>query len=357
MQSELQNSKQQMQRNKISRGATKVLHIFQKGIHNTEHGITLVALIITVIVLLILAMVSIRLVMNGGIIDKAEKGTESYSAEEELEQIKLAVASAKLAGNGFLTEENLNTELQKVFKNTETVSENSDYYGYKTEKNYKIYKDGTVKEIEPIIARLPAEYQEVEYIESTGTQYIDTRIIPNLSTGVSVLFSDFNNASWSTIFGCVTAYQINSRFRISTEETNMYAFLGDKIKIRLQNFNDIKIDFNIPKGQLNYNGIKYNITNTTFNLSNLSITLLAENNLNNGISTIRSFSSLRMKKCKIYDDAILLRDFIPCYSTTTVTDANGTEKTANTKGLYDTVEGKFYTNQGSGDDFIAGPNV
>ena len=104
-----------MQRNKISRGATKVLHIFQKGIHNTEHGITLVALIITVIVLLILAMVSIRLVMNGGIIDKAEKGTESYSAEEELEQIKLAVASAKLAGNGFLTAENLNTELQKVF--------------------------------------------------------------------------------------------------------------------------------------------------------------------------------------------------------------------------------------------------
>ena len=84
---------------------------------------------------------------------------------------------------------------------------------------------------------------------------------------------------------------------------------------------------------------------------------MAENNLNNGISTIRSFSSLRMKKCKIYDDAILLRDFIPCYSTTTVTDANGTEKTANTKGLYDTVEGKFYTNQGSGDDFIAGPNV
>ena len=49
MQSELQNSKQQMQRNKISRGATKVLHIFQKGIHNTEHGITLVALIITTI--------------------------------------------------------------------------------------------------------------------------------------------------------------------------------------------------------------------------------------------------------------------------------------------------------------------
>ena len=39
-------------------------------------GITLVALIITIIVLLILAIVSIRLVMNGGIIDRAEKGTK-----------------------------------------------------------------------------------------------------------------------------------------------------------------------------------------------------------------------------------------------------------------------------------------
>lgn len=26
---------------------------------------------------------------------------------------------------------------------------------------------------------LPSEYQEVEYLESTGTQYIDTGVIPN----------------------------------------------------------------------------------------------------------------------------------------------------------------------------------
>lgn len=113
---------------------------------NTQAGITLVALIITVIVLLILAMVSIRLIMNGGIIGKAEYGTENYKSEEELEKIKLAVASAKLAGNGFLTEENLNTELQKVFNDSKTVNKNDDYYTYNTDKNYKIYGDGKVKE-------------------------------------------------------------------------------------------------------------------------------------------------------------------------------------------------------------------
>ena len=66
-------------------------------IPNTNHGITLVALIITVIVLLILAMVSIRLVMNGGIIDRANRGTQTYTAEEVQEQMKLAYSEWEVA--------------------------------------------------------------------------------------------------------------------------------------------------------------------------------------------------------------------------------------------------------------------
>ena len=66
-------------------------------IPNTQRGITLVALIITVIVLLILAMVSIRLVMNGGIIDRAERGTAAYSEAEIQEQIKLAYSEWQTA--------------------------------------------------------------------------------------------------------------------------------------------------------------------------------------------------------------------------------------------------------------------
>ena len=53
----------------------------------------------------------------------------------------------------------------------------------------------------------------------------------------------------------------------------------------------------------------------------------------------------------------LVRNFIPCYSTTSVINVDGNSVPTNTKGLYDLVEGKFYTNQGSGDDFIAGPDV
>ena len=62
-----------------------------------QKAITLVALIITVIVLLILAMVSIRLVMNGGIIDRANRGTQTYTAEEVQEQMKLAYSEWEVA--------------------------------------------------------------------------------------------------------------------------------------------------------------------------------------------------------------------------------------------------------------------
>ena len=46
---------------------------------------------------MILAMVSIRLVMNGGIIDRAEKGTKAYTEAELQEQIKLAYSEWEIA--------------------------------------------------------------------------------------------------------------------------------------------------------------------------------------------------------------------------------------------------------------------
>ena len=63
----------------------------------SKSGITLVALIITIIVLLILAMVSIRLVMNRGIIDKANKGVNAYNEAEVKEKIQLAYSELEMA--------------------------------------------------------------------------------------------------------------------------------------------------------------------------------------------------------------------------------------------------------------------
>ena len=63
---------------------------------NNMKGITLVALVISIIVLLILATVSINLVINNGILDKAKYAIDKYGEEEEIEQLKIAMASMKL---------------------------------------------------------------------------------------------------------------------------------------------------------------------------------------------------------------------------------------------------------------------
>ena len=62
----------------------------------TSKGITLIALIITVIILLILAMVSVKLVMNSGIITKSEQAVKTYSEEETGEKIQLAYSDYQM---------------------------------------------------------------------------------------------------------------------------------------------------------------------------------------------------------------------------------------------------------------------
>ena len=131
----------------------------------SQKGITLVALIITIIVLLILAMVSIRLVMNGGIIDKSKNAVDKYSEEELQEQIKLAYSDWQLGqytgetrtaakyiqdslnktyGEGTVTNV---TETEGVF--TVTFSDGREYsYNISTGKTEKVAKwndngDGT----------------------------------------------------------------------------------------------------------------------------------------------------------------------------------------------------------------------
>lgn len=50
-----------------------------------QKGITLVALVITIIVLIILAGVTMSMLFNNGILDKAKQGVNQYKAAEEEE--------------------------------------------------------------------------------------------------------------------------------------------------------------------------------------------------------------------------------------------------------------------------------
>ena len=69
---------------------------------NTQNGITLVALVITIIVLLILAMVSIKIAIDGGLIQKAKDATDTHTIGAEKEAIAIGYAAYQmdLAKNG-----------------------------------------------------------------------------------------------------------------------------------------------------------------------------------------------------------------------------------------------------------------
>ena len=72
---------------------------------NTQNGITLVALVITIIVLLILAMVSIKIAIDGGLIQKAKDATDTHTIGAEKEAIAIGYAAYQmdLAKNGSAT--------------------------------------------------------------------------------------------------------------------------------------------------------------------------------------------------------------------------------------------------------------
>ena len=119
-----------------------------KTLARQAKGITLVALIITIIVLLILATVSIRLVMNGGIIDKSKNAVDKYSNEEIMEQIKLAYQEYQMSQytDNPLT---LQQAMDKAFgEGVATVSGDATN-GYKVKVKgivYPLSANGTVEE-------------------------------------------------------------------------------------------------------------------------------------------------------------------------------------------------------------------
>ena len=122
-----------------------------------QRAITLVALIITIIVLLILAMVSIRLVMNGGIIDKSKSAVDKYSEEEIQEQIKLAYAewqTAQFTGETRTAEQFITARLQSIFGQTN---------GESNVKNVSVTNGKVIAEI-----RTTGEFVKYSYDAGTG---------------------------------------------------------------------------------------------------------------------------------------------------------------------------------------------
>ena len=320
-----------------------------------KNGITLIALMISIIILLILAGVSLNLAMGeNGIIGRAISAREQHEASSEKELIELAVSAAMVDGQGTITTENLNKELKEQFGNENEVNPTSVGWNYNSNKRYRIYKNGKLEE-----NFLPDNYQQVEYIESTGTQYIDTTVIgkPGLKTFLKITTPNIVNPIDQNVLGCVD----NNSFRIYPLALYngkwRYGFneLYENSSGELNGNTTYIIETYLGKSEqyLKVNNETLVTSNKSYDYSTqLSMFLFARNRR----SYAGFFFQGKIYYCQIFNESEKVRDFIPCYSATTVADINGNNCPSGTIGMYDLVENKFYTNSGSG-TFLKGPDV
>ncbi len=186
---------------------------------------------------------------------------------------------------------------------------------------------------------LPTGYIPVEYIESTGKEYLRTGVNPKGSIGFEVKFETFNTFSgneseYGSIFGGRNDSQINE-IQLTTYATTglkngtlRYAQSSHPGNIELGEINKISFIGNTYVT----NTEQYQIAREEFESSN-EITIFAVNDGGN----IKQFGKVRLYNLKIYDDETIIRDYVPCYR-----EIDGEI------GLYDLVNNTFIQNQGEG---------
>lgn len=182
---------------------------------------------------------------------------------------------------------------------------------------------------------LPEGYTRLNYIESTGTQYIDTGFKPNQNTRVCVKFQGVGSISaTNTVYGARTAWVDDmSTLELTTAGAMVFGYGTTYATVTTDRLAVVEYDMN--KNVAYVNGSATTMTANTFTAPcNAYLFAL---NANGSVST---YATGRMFSCQIYDNGTLIRDFVPC------------RNPLGEVGLYDLVNGVFYGNAGSG-SFIA----
>ncbi len=192
----------------------------------------------------------------------------------------------------------------------------------------------------------------LEYLESTGTQYINTGITGTLNTAYEIIVQGTTFNTFNLIFGArnsATEADVATMFN----NNSIVNDFGDYSKTRQQksfNSTDIYHKFTVTNSKSNRTIYDWTTDTIYTNTNTYSESFTTRSKLYigycgaaAGLNSCQNFKGY-IFGCKIWDNGTLVRDFIP------VLDVNGTPC------MYDKVEGKFYYNAGTG-QFIAGPVI
>ena len=193
--------------------------------------------------------------------------------------------------------------------------------------------------------RLPVGYQQVEYIESTGTQYIDTgintntttsryetKISPSLVSGTIGIFGTRNNTTANQ--SSMNVFIIDGTFRLDW----LNGAMGSSVRIS----SNTEYTISITRGLATINNVNYRTGDTISIDGSYTFYIGSFNNVGSVYS--KGFSG-KIYYSKLYNNNILVFDGVPCY-----------RKSDNEIGMYDFVSNTFFTNAGTG-TFIKGDNI
>lgn len=178
---------------------------------------------------------------------------------------------------------------------------------------------------------LPNGYTKLEYIESTGTQYISTGITPTENTKVVIEFNSSNSSG--VVFGQDSGYKVNAFMFAMT--VVVFDSTKKDISISANAKHTVQVApkaFKVDNGSSQY--IYANKVNAAYPM------FLFGNNRNGKFS---EGVAMKLYSFKVYENDVLIADYIPC-------------KQGNAVGLYDDVAGAMNLPLGTG-DFTAGPSI
>lgn len=191
------------------------------------------------------------------------------------------------------------------------------------------------------VARLPIEYQEVEYIQTTGTQRIDTGIIPSdnsyqVSTKIVATTSEQN----CVVFGCEGGLNYQLAPYMNTWYVGQNGVEGGFGSYPSTVGAEYEIDFNDANHNVIINGAT--ICSGKTYTSTYPIKMAWRSAMTNA-----SGGKYKYYYFKILNNTTgtVLMDLVPCY-----------RRSDSVAGMYDLVSKKFFTNAGTG-TFIVGGDV
>ena len=202
-----------------------------------------------------------------------------------------------------------------------------------------LYRNGKWNELMPVI---PNEYQAVEYLESTGSQYINTGLdTDDGKTGIKL------KAMFNSLEGFAYGLRKDSSYSYFSSQISGNSWFigganGSWTNTSLKPSTNVIYDI-----QHNYKGSSAFAVNGETVINNLvgvpktSLTMFLFGENKNG--SIANYLKMRLYGCEMTSGNDVVRHFIPCY-----------RKSDSVAGLYDTVNNVFYTNSGSGSFNVGG---